>query len=564
MSISVTQSKAVIELVLSTTLTHVECCEVLAAAARVQWATEEHFEAVSAALTQQVETPPAKRARRQQQDFASFMQYGTARFWAVFNGDTTAPTSRLSLLCQHLVKLGLRCPSESTFKAMTSVWLVATHARGDLWNIDTQAKLTFMRHVKSTFDGYRRKAAEPQIYIDVLPADATQYLRDYREMWDSAFGESLPEPCPLDFSVIAAFDGSYGCRGGATGRHATCMPEVVRQQCVVGTRRGDDGPMERFVSQMHDMQMNQHRLLEFVLKSQQGTGLQALSFGLHRRPSLALSSSSQLAEEVSDSSPPRQLLALPGPEPAFARSLSADSLATRTDAVAAESGPGANLAIVPVPPLGGSSAGSSGGVALDPVSSMLDAYEARRRLKIVTARKAAMEVKVEAKVPVPAKAKTHEVVEAKVPAKAKTSMPAKAKVPATAETPMPAKATAKAKAPMLAKAKVLANAKTPVPAKAAETPMPVNAKADTPMPAKAYGEAMALGKPPVLAKVKAKADAAAGKARSSAIAARAKLAADAVPGGLVYGCCKCRYKSHGCAQCWNPLYKGRRGSKEAA
>ncbi len=538
----------------------------LAAAARVQWATEEHFEAVSAVLTQQVETPPAKRVRRQQQDFASFLQYGTASFWAVFNGDTTAPTSRLSLLCQHLVRLGLRCPSEPTFKAMTSVWLVATHARSDLWNLDTQAKLTFMRHVKSTFDGYRRKAAEPQAYIDVLPADATQFLRDYRQMWDSAFGESLPEPCPLDFSVVAAFDGSYGCRGGASsGRHATSMPEARQPFAgLVGARRGDDVPMERFVSQMHDMQMNQHKLLEFVLKNQQGTGLQALSFGLHRRPSLALSSQPQFAEELSDSSP-ATLLALPGPQPALARSLSSDTLAVAPAyapkaAIVAASGPDmANLAIVPVPPLGGSSAGSSAGAAVDSVSSMLDAFEARRRAKVGTAQKAAtVQIKVTAtpakakkhdlakqKAPVPAKAKTHEIAEAKVPAKAKTPVPAKAKMPAKAETPMPAKAKvpAKAETPTPAKAKVLVHAK-----------------------------AMAPGKPPVLAKAKAKAVAnepvqvtAVGNA-DSAIAVKAKhpLAADAVPGGLVYGCSKCRFKPHGCAQCWSPLFTGRRGKRTAA
>ena len=303
-AISTIQSKAVVELIRSATLTHVECCEVLGAAARVQWAQESDFEVISAVLASQVESPPAKRARRPQQNFESFLEYGTASFWVVFNGNTTAPTSRLAVLCQLLLTLGLRCPTEQTFKLITSAWLVATHARCDLWNIDTQTKLTFLRHVKTTFDSYRRKAAEPMVYIEVLPAETAQYLRDYRQMWDSVFGDSLPEKSQLDFSVVSAFDGSYGCRGGANAsRHVHMAMPDARQQVggSSGSRRGDDG-MERYVTQMADMQMNQHRFLEFVLTNQQGTGLQALC-GLNRRPSLALSSLQ--SKDDSDSQSPR-------------------------------------------------------------------------------------------------------------------------------------------------------------------------------------------------------------------------------------------------------------------
>ena len=157
----------------SSALSHVECCEVLSIAARVTWARENDFEEISSILSENVQTPPQKKTRRQQQDFCNFLQYGTASFCAIFNGDGTAPTSRLSILRQCLLKLGLRCPTESTFKMMTSAWLVATHASGELWNIDTQTKLTFLRHVKTTFDGYRRKAAEPEVYVPSPPADTT-------------------------------------------------------------------------------------------------------------------------------------------------------------------------------------------------------------------------------------------------------------------------------------------------------------------------------------------------------------------------------------------------------
>ena len=432
---------------------------------------------------------------------------------------------------------------------MCSAWLIASHSRQELSGIDGNMKTAFYKHVKLTWQQFAKHAGEATVHLPVLPQDP--FDESFMPLWAVAFPNGGPVANKLDDKLVQMVDQSYGCRGGGGALFSTVAqppasstslanPSSISSLSYFGGG-GAGGGMERIASQfmerMGEMQSSQQRFMELILQTQRGGNtLQALSMGSHlsKRPTLALSAG------------PIATVCTPSIEEV-----------NLNDSVA-------HLALTDLPPVPPTTVAAQATPAPNPVEEMLNAFDARRKstAKAKATAKAMAKAEIpEAGLPLNSKAKAKAVPETKASAKAAPEAKANAKAPpeamAKAEIPRASKKAkkkskkknkkykkAKAKEVPETKASAKANAKAAPGAKADANA--VQAKAST----KADPETP-KAKPKTKAKAVAKEPPSVGKA--SPPKHKAKAAAN-----LIYGCTKCRYKAHGCAQCWNPDFNGTR------
>jgi hypothetical protein len=228
----------------------------------------------------------AKR-RRIQQNWMAVHNYGTAEFWTRLQDPAVPGSCKLNLILQLAIGLGCRLPTEPSIKWMTSWWLSVAEDPGEVAKMDGGAKKAMLVHVKATFDGLRKAAGEPVVFLEKLPDNPVTFLRDSPSLYHVCFVADPPVVPAMSIQVIAAIDMTYGCRGGAAKLQPQASSHLA--QAPVPLQLGDS-PMERMASMMFQrmeaMATNQQRLMEM-----------AMTGAVHRanpRPLAALAGSSQL------------------------------------------------------------------------------------------------------------------------------------------------------------------------------------------------------------------------------------------------------------------------------
>ena len=225
-----------VSLLKEVTLTDVEKADFAGMIAQMAWHNEEHSAKVLAGLAGDSKTTDPARRRRNLQDFTAFLSHGHNHFWTTMQSNTPM-TSKLQFLRQHLLKLGLRTPSEHTLKLVCSFWVFQVHSPKVLATLTTQQKAAYLKHVKGAFDGLRRQCGDPAVWIDRLPCEPTMSLHEYPSIFSAIFARgSPPVISPVDLAGVIALDQSYGCRGGWEGwtaethcRKSASAAPVVRQ-----------------------------------------------------------------------------------------------------------------------------------------------------------------------------------------------------------------------------------------------------------------------------------------------------------------------------------------------
>ena len=554
-AVSKMQAAALVSMVKTAVLTDDEKADVSSLIVALSWFCPEDCSAVVDAMVAKGSAGEAAgKKRRGLQDYTAFLGYGHADFWKLMANPSVPPASKLTSLCQWLLKLGLRLPSEHTIKLVTSFWMMQVHSAESLATLTVEQKIVYLRHVKVTFDNLRKQAGDPHSWIDRLPTEPLEMCQSHPTMFNAAFGEkSLPIVSPVDLSAVVAIDQSYGCRGGARKNQplpctskstdaglSACAsapggPGVVLQ---MSPRRHHESSLERVASQMmlqmQHMAASQQRVFEIFLNS---------SGQPNRLRSLASIVDGDFLEDRMRPGLP----ALPPPPLATVEEVTSPTFASRSPAAP----------VTPAREPGRSSAIAAATEARDGappeeddvLEKMLDAMSARKRDKVAAAK-------------IVAKAKPHSeapgggssivAASAGKPTKAAS---AKAKDKAAAE-PLVALATP----PMKRKAKAPATMDAGVPM--AETPpSKPEAKVVAAMPAKKSTTAKAKSAAPK-AKPRAKEIASDAKAKATASVAqlrgKAKVEAKAVAvgGDCVLGCAKRRFSWRGCGQCRAPDWTG--------
>jgi len=175
----------------------------------IQWAAGDGDD-VLAAL--RLRTPAYKRARRNNQSWApALLQYLTESDWHTMLSDGDG-VAKLEFLVNRTLSLGLRCPSEATLKLLNSLWILCCHSTEEIDRMGAAAKLSMLAVTKRTFDGFRRRRADPLDYVEQLPSVPLSFLRAHAELYEAHYNGGEPTAPKITSDVVVMFDMTYMCR----------------------------------------------------------------------------------------------------------------------------------------------------------------------------------------------------------------------------------------------------------------------------------------------------------------------------------------------------------------
>ena len=213
------------------------------AVTRIQWHLTAHCDFAIGPLDTIVAT---MKRRRSVQDWLALPTYFTASMWAFLADTKQSSPAKLDLILAFGNRGGLRLPSEATSKLMTSIWLIVSEPHLD--SVAADQKLVYLRHAKQCFNNLRRRATDPDTWVETLPASPFAFQTSYPTAWSTWFtnGE-MPGIMPAGFlATLQSFDSTYGCR---TSKSAPQLASAATPMNV----------MEKFMSMM---MVNQHKMLE--------------------------------------------------------------------------------------------------------------------------------------------------------------------------------------------------------------------------------------------------------------------------------------------------------------
>ena len=547
-------------------LTAEEWVQIAGLVTALPWADER--DAVSVLDAIPTTEPPAKR-RRGQQDFTAMHHYMSDMQWQSLQDQQVAEDVKLQSIISHLIRLGLRCPSEPTNKWLCSLWTFLCVPEPGLQRMSAVTKGLRLRTVRTQFQAMVRRAdAKPLLWVEKLPRSAVQFMREYRALFDAAFpADMAPITCPVNISTVMGFDLTYRCRGGLSGLRPHTQPQEADEPSSTTLSLPN---MEKLTmglmhvvqqSHMHMMQAMMHgghfqpQILQPQLVQPSLAALADRPF-LRARSAAALPGFGPTVEDVGDESP---VAGLPAAAPigrastAIAPTVANVGLTSPTQARTTspeQVAPESPEAVVRV--CGGDPCTNSD------VLDLLDAMGERRAAAKVAKSKHATEDAPEGE-PKPRSPQAKKATEAKGKT-AKARKTAKAKAPKTKE---PATAAAKLE---------VAAASAAVPGVAATLPMSKKpaiavAKPEATPPAKTNEAAAPTGRPEAKAKpaAKPKAKGATKNAADTGAGAPPPPAQWTVARGggqevlvLIKGCSKCRWSQRGCGRCRFPQFTGLR------
>jgi hypothetical protein len=335
------------------------------------------------------------KRRRTSQTFLSLPNYGDADFWMLMKDPAVPSGAKLDGILRLAISLGLRCPTEPTIKLITSLYLLVTEGPEEVIKTDSFAKRCSYQHVKHVFDGQRKGAGDPPSWIEVLPENPHQLLKDHEPVYKTVFRVSVPEVASdhIDVRLLQLVDMSFTCRGGAPKQSLQPAQVATPQQLALRSQPAgssascislETSPVERlanmFMQKMESISMAQQRMFTVMMSGGLGPAaagpsraLSALSFGEQPLPPLQPRRLPTMAfvEELPENAPLQQLAIAAPP---------AASITTP---------PAAVVAAAPTEPAATPAKAAS--VARD-ITDMLDMLSARKEDRKDTTKKRKLEV----------------------------------------------------------------------------------------------------------------------------------------------------------------------------
>ena len=236
--------------------------------------------------------PPAAPSNRScLQNFESSYNFLTERVWAsMSDGDMQA-------LVDHLVRLGLRHPSEPTSMAAALVFLAASEGLENAKAMNSQARLTTIRIFKRMVRERTKGVIPPIEFLAALPASPEELKTSHPILFAEAFGHEAPMASSISAVQLEAL--KAGTRMRAVRRGSL---EEIR---VPGINPAMDSNMM--------MNFGQAMLQQMSCMSQAIAGLQ---HGVGARPSTALPALPGVAQQLMLPNQGHLSLTAPAPGPA--------------------------------------------------------------------------------------------------------------------------------------------------------------------------------------------------------------------------------------------------------
>ena len=227
--------------------------------AEVRWATGD-VDAIMLALSPDAAALEAKH-RHAMQNYADLLDYFTAEEWSVLLNSAATMCHKREVLFIRATKLGLRAPSESTAKWLTSLLLLLCEPKDALQAMASPLKHDVMKSLKSSFKAYIRKLPNPIEFITRLPPTPALLKQIHPAVYESAYchGEA-PVASKVDYKEVSFVDMSFRCREGGT--HTQLQPRSLSfsSSSTDQLSRFASGVMES----MMQMQQTQHQMMSFI------------------------------------------------------------------------------------------------------------------------------------------------------------------------------------------------------------------------------------------------------------------------------------------------------------
>ena len=179
------------------------------------------------------------------QDYVMFHHFLFSALWKQLLDMELVADVKLTMLCNHLIRLGLRHPKEHTSKLMTSLWMLVSFPNAVRFSFSQ--KQSWHARVKKEFLELATQAPAPSSNLMKLPGTPAELLKDYPALYRGAFaegGDAAPTACPIDMLALREMDASFRCRGsgGDTKQNAASKDFSCGTLSRSGTTtRFDDG-----------------------------------------------------------------------------------------------------------------------------------------------------------------------------------------------------------------------------------------------------------------------------------------------------------------------------------
>lgn len=134
----------------------------------------------------------ARYARIVLQDYQHVAKYIPDALWESLSPNTSQQF-KLDQLLSFVSKLGLRYPSEPTYRVLTSIWLLSCHGFEEAFAMPPLQKFQMVIFVKSFFKKMmppiQHEASE---FANGLPNNTEDFQMLYLKTWQAAFGSDVP------------------------------------------------------------------------------------------------------------------------------------------------------------------------------------------------------------------------------------------------------------------------------------------------------------------------------------------------------------------------------------
>ena len=133
----------------------------------------------------------AGNARCTLQNYEDVLHHLTATIWAqMTGGDVYA-------FIDFALRLGLRSPTEGTFRALALAHLFQTEGLDKVLAMQPEAKTALVKSMKSIFRTRAKLVQPPLEWIVVFPRNVEQLRREHGPLWEANFASEHPVVCPI-------------------------------------------------------------------------------------------------------------------------------------------------------------------------------------------------------------------------------------------------------------------------------------------------------------------------------------------------------------------------------
>jgi len=228
-------------------------------------------------ISRVVATGGSVKCRRKQQDFTLFYVFLDRVRWMIFQAKDRPVADKENTLICFLKDLGLRLPSEPTFKVASSFLLLVTESWEDVSRMSLPYKKAALSRLKSNWRVAVRNVPAPRTWIQNLPKTTSEFQASCPLEWSSLYGAGGPVPPEIDIVRLHMLDSSYKCRAYEHNDSPSAVPTIANSHGVVGGLNNPSlNSLEAFAGMfmkgLTEMQAQQSRMAELMFGGGGGGG----------------------------------------------------------------------------------------------------------------------------------------------------------------------------------------------------------------------------------------------------------------------------------------------------